>query len=245
MAHDGGRLAVFAPVNSTGRVDAVFRRLTNVISLGLLRDGEQLPSESELAGQLGVSTVTLREALMALRQQGLLETRRGRRGGNFVRVPATPIDPDLGTGLRGYSTHELRDFGDHYMAVASAVAFLAARRALPSDIAPLRRSLAEMSGAQSPAEHGRLDGRFHLEIAAASQSARLAQEEISLQAELGALMWAAHEQAEGRDDLLRQHQDMVEAIASGAAEQAQQLAGQHVLNATAKLVELRLLDGEG
>ncbi|MEU9388144.1 winged helix-turn-helix domain-containing protein, partial [Streptomyces sp. NPDC048279] len=84
---DGGaKRAVFAPVDSRARVDAVVRRIGDAIELGLLADGEQLPGETELAGQLGVSTVTLREALMALRQQGLVVTRRGRGGGGFVSL---------------------------------------------------------------------------------------------------------------------------------------------------------------
>uniref|UniRef100_UPI001CED0BE8 FadR/GntR family transcriptional regulator n=1 Tax=Streptomyces sp. NK15101 TaxID=2873261 RepID=UPI001CED0BE8 len=82
--------AVFTPVDTRARVDTVVRRIGDAIELGLLADGEQLPGETELAGQLGVSTVTLREALMALRQQGLVTTRRGRGGGSFVTLPDNP-----------------------------------------------------------------------------------------------------------------------------------------------------------
>lgn len=92
----GARQAVFTPVNNQARVDAVVRRLGDAIELGLLADGEQLPGESDLAAQLGVSTVTLREALMALRQQGLVTTRRGRGGG--VSSPFPKVPPRSGCG---------------------------------------------------------------------------------------------------------------------------------------------------
>ena len=45
--------------------------------------------------QLGVSTVTLREAPSALRQEGLVVTKRGRSGGTFVCAPS-----DTGAPLR-------------------------------------------------------------------------------------------------------------------------------------------------
>jgi DNA-binding FadR family transcriptional regulator len=120
---DGGaRRAVFTPVDNRARVDAVVRRIGDAIELGLLADGEQLPGESELAGRLGVSTVTLREALMALRQQGLVTTRRGRGGGSFVSLPETPGEERLRARLGGWSTEELRDLGDHWPAAASTAA---------------------------------------------------------------------------------------------------------------------------
>ena len=97
---------LFTPLDTGGRADTVTRRLANAIRLGLLLDGERLPAESQLAGQLGVSTVTLREALATLRTMGLVETRRGRGGGSFVRAPH---DADrLERPLRLLSLHELR-----------------------------------------------------------------------------------------------------------------------------------------
>src|SRR5262249_59268168 len=87
---------LFTPLDAGGRADTVTRRLANAIRLGLLLDGERLPAESQLAGQLGVSTVTLREALATLRTMGLVETRRGRGGGPVLpgaRRAARPAAP--------------------------------------------------------------------------------------------------------------------------------------------------------
>ncbi|MCT9930601.1 FCD domain-containing protein [Planotetraspora sp. A-T 1434] len=235
------RHAVFSPVDSTARVDAVVRRLADAIAVGLLADGEQLPSEAELAARLGVSTVTLREALMALRQQGMVETRRGRGGGSFVRVPSE-LDP--GVRLLAFAVDELRDLGDHYAAIAGAAARLAAQRSLPSDLAPLWRSLDEMAAASEPGALRRLDGRFHIEVAAASQSARLTQEEIRLQADIGPLLWLSHEALGGHDgmttEMAAQHQAIAGAIQRGDGDQARAVAERHVLDATEHLIELRL-----
>jgi len=56
--------AVLTPAASAnGLADMVAQRLSDAIQLGILLDGERLPPEAKLAEQLGVSTVTLREAL--------------------------------------------------------------------------------------------------------------------------------------------------------------------------------------
>src|SRR4051794_41557225 len=87
MSHSA-RSAMFAPLGQVGRAEAVAARLVDAITLGLLADAERLPSEADLAAQFGVSTVTVREALVALRQRGLVQTRRGRGGGRFAAPPA-------------------------------------------------------------------------------------------------------------------------------------------------------------
>jgi DNA-binding FadR family transcriptional regulator len=231
------RHAVFAPVDNTARVEAVIRRLADAIALELLADGEQLPSESELAGQLGVSTVTLREALVSLRHLGLVETRRGRGGGSFVR---TPEKGGGGSRLQSLSMQELRDFGDHYAAISGAAAKLAAERALPPELAPLERTVALMASASAPAELRRLEGRFHIEVAGASQSARLTQAEIALQADLGQLLWLPP-----AGEVACLHQEIVSAIGSGDGETARNLAERHILDAVSKLLELRLREARG
>jgi DNA-binding FadR family transcriptional regulator len=235
---DGARLVVFAPVDNTARVAAVVRRIGDAIALGLLDDGEQLPSETELAGHLGISTVTLREALMALRQQGLIETRRGRGGGSFVRAPARPFDLD--ERLRPLSAEELRDLGDHYAAIAGAAARLAARRSLPGDVDRLRRSLAEMTRPDAGPRMCRLDGRLHLEIAAASQSVRLTREEIRLQADIGPLIWAVHDEPDAHRAVHAQHARIVDAVEHGEEDRARNVAESHVANAIERLIDRRL-----
>ena len=69
---DATRAVVFSPLDATGRAELVEQRLTDAIVAGVLRDGERLPSESELAKSLGVAVVTAREALEGMRDKGLV-----------------------------------------------------------------------------------------------------------------------------------------------------------------------------
>ena len=74
-----------------------------------LRPGEKLPNEVELAGELGVSRATLREAIRTLTAQGVLEVRRGK--GTFVSDRVEDIDDFGFTGLSRVKG-QLRDLFD-------------------------------------------------------------------------------------------------------------------------------------
>lgn len=58
-----------------------------------MHPGERLPSEPELAHQLGVSRATLREAMRTFETQGLIHRRQG--SGTFVSRPSRVIESGL------------------------------------------------------------------------------------------------------------------------------------------------------
>ncbi len=69
-------------IQSVSIVDAIERRLKEMIASGALAPGEQLPSERELQAKLRVSRLPLREALARLQALGLIRIRHGK--GAFV-----------------------------------------------------------------------------------------------------------------------------------------------------------------
>ncbi len=81
--------------------------LAEAIADGALQPGHRLPAERELAGQLGVSRMTLRHALEALERRGLVHRSVGRGGGTFVATPK--VEHDL-TAFAGFS-EQLRRSG--------------------------------------------------------------------------------------------------------------------------------------
>ncbi len=146
------RRAVFAPLDDGAlRSEAVVRRVGSAVALGLLADGEQLPTEADLATMLNVSTVTLREALAELRKLGLVETRRGRGGGSFVRARDDALEGLAEARLAGLGTPDLRELGDVHGAVAAMAAWASPssrRSVVPS---PASRAAASSASASSRA----------------------------------------------------------------------------------------------
>ncbi len=179
------------PVGGAGLAEAVTTRVREAIGLGILAPGQQLPSEAALAPRLGVSTVTLREALATLRQEGLVETRRGRHGGSFVVGPINAPEAALIDRLRSLTVTSLRDMGDEQAAVASTAARLAAIRSSDSNLVHLRQFAQQLERAGSRPERARAHSRFHIETALASQSERLTRAQLRLQGEAGELLWVS------------------------------------------------------
>ncbi len=216
----------------------VAHRLSQAIRLGLILDRERLPSETRLAEQLGVSTVTLREALAVLREQGLVTTRRGRGGGTFVQAPADHAS-GLVQRLRQFTTQELRDLGDHRGAVSGTAARLAAERALPEEVQSLTRQVERLRAASTMSERRRADTQFNIEVAAAAQSPRLTREELRLRAEVGDLLWLQLDSGD-HEASVRARSRLVEAIGRRDPLLARELAELHVSADTARLLQLRL-----
>ncbi|WP_353827056.1 FadR/GntR family transcriptional regulator [Agromyces sp. SYSU T0242] len=233
---DAARAVVFSPLEGAGRAELVEQRLTDAIVSGVLHDGERLPSESDLARLLGVAVVTAREALVALRLKGLVRTRRGRDGGSFVTYDRDTAARLLERRMRAASRIALRDLSLHVSAIAGMAAEVAADRASDDDVQSLvdidaRADLATPGGAR------RAVGRFGLEVAAVSQSPRLVQEELRLQAETGALLWMCLREQEHRDRSREARLRVIEAIRRFDGEAARRATVEHVTAAVEWLID--------
>lgn len=235
------RQAVFAPLSERpGRTEAVVRRLGSAIAMGIIVDGEQLPAEAQLAASLNVSTVTLREALSDLRARGLVETRRGRGGGSFVRVSDDAL-VELSRGrLRDLASTDLRELGDMRAAISGTAARLAAERATTAEVTRLRDITARLAAATDEAEQRRVEGRYYIDVAAIAQSVRLTRQEIDLQAELGQLLWGSQRSPGELADAVTSHRRVIEAIENRDGALARAATEAHIAVSTTRLIELHV-----
>ena len=228
------RSAVFAPLQSGGRVEAVVQRLTDSIVLGMLDDGEQLPAQQDLAAGLGVSLVTLREALAQLQQRGFIETRRGQGGGSFIKHNPSASVAAARRRLYHMSSHDLVDLTDMQRAVSGQASRLAATRGTPDFVARLSAHLDFLEAADGVEERMRIDGRFLIEVAAASQSVRLTRAEMRLQAEVNELRWLAPTTdddpalALDHPDVVATHRLLIAAIDAADGPAAQSIAEERI-----------------
>jgi DNA-binding FadR family transcriptional regulator len=235
------RAVVFAPIGGQGLVEQAVRRLGEAIGLGLLEVGERLPSEPELAEQLGIAPMTLRQALAILREAGYVETRRGRGGGTFVRQAVPPsAEAEAAARLEALTVEALRDLVDFRTLIAGAAASRAAERASAEETAELRALVERMALCADWHEFRRADSRFHLVVASAARSARLVAAEAQLQTEFGELLALIPHPPEALRLSNGQHRAILEAIARREPAAARELAETHVAGTGDFLVGLRL-----
>ncbi|MGH1563934.1 FadR/GntR family transcriptional regulator [Mumia sp. DW29H23] len=239
------RSAIFAPLGDEGRATRVEKRIAEAIYSGVLADGERLPSEPELAAMLGVATVTAREALVALRAQGLVTTTRGRGGGSFVNRPRHPDEAVLNGRLASTSNVELRDRATLYTVVVAGCAEVAAAYAGADDVAQLRELVPDEDVAD-PARWRHADAELTLSIAALTQSARLTRELVRLEAAFGSLVRLPFMDPAFRSAARGRQVALLAALEGGDGDAARAQAREHVAQSLAWLLEQKAaLPGSG
>ncbi|MFT4021554.1 MAG: GntR family transcriptional regulator [Acinetobacter sp.] len=214
---------IFAPLGQATRSEQVVERLSNAIVTGLLEANEQLPNESDLSKLMGVSHITIREALNTLRARGLIQTIRGRNGGSFVcDVPKNKkLDEHP---LRSISSDYLADLGELHSAVMTHSAKLATQRSTEQELSKFKEFIDTFAQAERSEIKAQADMRCLLTIAAHAQSARLANHELAIQAEWASLVAMLYTSAHIHQQVvayyLSIHQAMLQGDAENAANQA-------------------------
>ncbi|RJE81310.1 FadR/GntR family transcriptional regulator [Paracoccus sp. JM45] len=161
----------FTKIDAAKISGAVIRQLETLILQGILRPGERLPGERDLAERMGVSRPSLREALSAMQDDGLLVTRPG--AGVFVaEVMGGAFSPAL-VRLIGRHPQAAVDYLTFRKDLEGLAAERAATAAGETDLAVLDRIIADMRHAHDgsdPDTDASLDADFHMAIVEASHN---------------------------------------------------------------------------
>src|SRR5688572_4094295 len=166
---DSKAVAVSLGDADTLATERVVLHLEQLIVGGMLKPGDRLPPERELAQQVGVSRPSVRAGLRSLAALGVLESRHGT--GTFItagppRLSTSPLS--LMAALHGFTRDEM--FEARRVLEASAAA-LAAERAEGENMALMAEEVtgmfASLSDPQAFLVH---DVRFHRAVASGSRN---------------------------------------------------------------------------
>lgn len=161
----------FRPIVSEKLSKAVVRQIEELILRGVLRPGERLPAERELAERLGVSRPSLRDAIGILQDKGLVSAKAG--AGIYVAdVLGSAFSPAL---VQLFARHDeaVFDYLSFRRDMEGLAAERAARLASDKDLQVVQAVFDKMENAhakRNPDDEARLDAEFHMSIIEASHN---------------------------------------------------------------------------
>jgi GntR family transcriptional repressor for pyruvate dehydrogenase complex len=160
------------PIKKASFFQAVVYRFEELLRTGVLKPGEKLASEAELARAFQVSRPTLREALKALNLLGLLVSRTG--DGTYVTEDSRNLFKTAIYFSTFLSAVDFLGLIEARIAIEPFLAELAAQRATKAELDRMKECLRKMEGAIGQMQkYLESEIAFHDEIATAARSAVL------------------------------------------------------------------------
>lgn len=213
--------------------EMVAEQVEDLVISGVLRPGQKLPAERELAEQLGVSRPKLREGLQILEANGLLEVHKS--DGTFIaQLTGNALSPAM-VSLYSRRQSAFFDFLEYRREQESFAAHLAAQRATEADLQSMNELLDAMDKAHSSKQsalESELDVKFHMLIIESSHNSLL----LHIMRSIYELMNEGvfynrdfmYEKDGMREKLLNQHKAIAAAIQAKDPERAAKAAEAHL-----------------
>ncbi|WP_326522825.1 FadR/GntR family transcriptional regulator [Sphingomonas sp.] len=139
----------FSAVRTKRAFEAVTDQIRTQLANGLLRQGDRLPAERELAEQFGLSRNTVREGLRALEVAGLVELKKGATGGAFIRRGQAEVVVSSFSDLYRLGAIRAEHLTEGRLIVGTAVTRLACQRATLEDIDLLQENVDDSAGSDA------------------------------------------------------------------------------------------------
>src|SRR5712675_823169 len=131
----------FRPIHTRRAFEEICQRIREQLALGVLKPGDKLPPERDLAQQLGVSRNVLREALRSLEMAGVLRLLKGVKGGAFIREGDTSRMNDVMRDMLSLGTISVRELSEARIHVLDLVVRLACANARQADFEAIEANI--------------------------------------------------------------------------------------------------------
>lgn len=155
------RKSMFSAVQSTDPTHDILEQVRAKMQQGQLVEGDRLPPEREFAEQLGVSRNTVRKAVSALAQMGLVTVRKGAAGGAFIAQQSGATIRTAMSDMFRLGSIDSSELTEARMMIGQAVVRLACQRCTGADIAALE---ANVDAAEQAIADGDIEARMTLNI---------------------------------------------------------------------------------
>ncbi len=231
------------PIRSVRLADTIAAHIQTMILEGVLRPGEKLIAERDLAETLGVSRPSLRDGMAILEEKGLLiTTRSGTHVARFLNRLADPL-----AALLADDERVAADYFEYRLTVEPQTTAYAASRANETDRASINACLERMriaNRSNNPADEAECDVTLHSLIYDAAHNVLL----LHIMSVLAELMRknifynreTLYRRTGVSEMLLAQHLAIGHAVIAGDPKAAEHAAAEHIRFTRDTIAEIRL-----
>jgi len=214
--------------------DVAARTILDAIKAGRWQTGEMLPSQRDLAVQLGISRPPLREAISVLVALGILRAHPGK--GVFVVSTEVPDNPGAQSSAAANARSE--DIFQLRLALEPFVVGLVAQSIAPDELAQLRLNVLDMREAIEAGDTAaaiEADLQFHQNLVGFSRNPVFAHIMEQATAAISHSRQIMHERSDNLPETLHEHEQILVCIKARDSAGASRAMQQHILNAGRRL----------
>lgn len=225
----------FGPVRSARLFEEICDQIRAQLSLGKIRPGDKLPAERDLADQFGVSRSAVREALRALEVSGLVELRKGSKGGAFMLAESAPLTQSF-EDMLDLGRISMHDFTEARILITEVVIRLACERGTKKHFDAIGKNIDRLEAAIKRGEGYKdltviTDFYDLLAVATGNQTLRFLTHAIAQL--LSGLITA--KQPAPMEDLVSRRREILKALRARDADKAGKLLTDHLMVVHARM----------
>ena len=213
--------------------EQVLNQVEKIILSRKLKPGDKLPPERELQEKYRTGRGTVREALRALEQKGLIDIKKGARGGAFVKeIDSEHVSETLALLIR-HSRISMKHLAEFREVVETATAAYAGERATSEDIKKMKNLLEEGAGLLK-SDEDELDKFYQWELNMHRELARISRNPVfewisgTLYISMEPLSFHLNKSRTSHFELLADWKDIISAIENGEVMKATSILRIHV-----------------
>ena len=214
----------------------VYEELLRQIKERKWAEGEKLPSENELRLEMGVSRISIREAMQKLTALGIVETRQGE--GSFLKRVTSDTYKDIMFPMFMINKNSLEEILEYRMVMEVGATEIAAQRITDKELEQLEEIVERMEANDTDIKRFAHDDiLFHMAIARATKNQMIINVSLFMQDLLAASMESIVEVL-GMHDGKYYHRRILEEFRKGEREQVVQTMREHVAKTVDRVAEL-------
>jgi len=229
---------MFQPLRSEKKIfQRISDQIRELIFSGVLKPGDKLPSEKEIAGQFRTGRMVVREALRILEQSGLVYIKQGSLGGAFVRSPDTTVITRSISDLVKIGDVTIRELTETRLGIEKVILEFAISRITQDDLDLLKKNIEDsektiLDGKRATKEH--LD--FHILIAQSTKNRLFEMIIESIMNVVFSYMQKVKPTKEDSIKVLNSHKEIYKAIQERNLARAKKELEKHFLDVNSELL---------